>query len=67
MYMKNNLGALVALIAALLVAGASAEVSEPTYVIFSIMAPQALGPEIINGILQPEDICIRLKKIRSKK
>src|SRR5271163_1895227 len=54
--MKNNLGALVALIATLWVAAASAAVHEPTYVVFSIMGPQVLGPRIINGIVQPESV-----------
>ncbi len=53
--MKNNLCALVALLTAFWVAGASAAVaSEPTYVIFAIMGPQGLGAENINGIVMPE-------------
>jgi hypothetical protein len=54
--MKNNLGAFVALIAALWGGGAAAAVSEPIYVIFSIMGPQAFGSQIINGIVQPESL-----------
>src|SRR5271168_1811183 len=60
--MKSNLGALVALIAALWIAGASAAVSEPAYVTFTISGPQALGPQIINGIVQPESVWYSTEK-----
>jgi hypothetical protein len=62
MYLKNNLGALVALIAALWIASAPAAVSEPTYVSFSITGPLALGPQIINGIVQPESVWYSTEK-----
>lgn len=55
-YMKNTSSAFVALMAALWMTGASAAVSEPAYVVFSIMGPQAFGPQIINGIVQPETL-----------
>lgn len=56
-YMNKYPGTLLAIVAALwvtLASAASAAPGEPTYVIFSIMGPQALGPENINGIIQPE-------------
>lgn len=46
---------LVVLIAAIWISAASAAVNEPSYVIFSIMGPQGFGPQIINGIVRPED------------
>jgi hypothetical protein len=52
--MKNNLGARVALFAAVWIAGASAAVGEPAYVVFAIMGPQAFGSQIVNGIVMPE-------------
>ena len=66
--MKKIHGAFIALIAAaFFVGGSSAAVTEPTYVIFAIMGPQALGPETKDGIAMPEAAWHSSEKILSKK
>lgn len=37
-------------------AGACIAQPEPNYVVFSIMGPQAFGPKIVNGIVQPQSL-----------
>ncbi|MBX9723988.1 MAG: hypothetical protein K2X81_21460, partial [Candidatus Obscuribacterales bacterium] len=54
-YCRTLIATLIVVLCSVVVAS-SAAVSEPRYVIFTIMGPQTFGSQVINGIVQPQPL-----------